>query len=294
MKRTAREGVKRGKRRAAHQKVAPEGMTSDTEKSAGHKKSKPSRLASDTLHIKEHDVMVKKVANGRLPPLVPPVKISTQKSNEIELHEHSDEGKRKRRFGSEEGVLKSLSIAKDRETPALRTPSPATRRRNDNMTSYERMLQREKRRSRKRSTGSYAMLQSEPEEEMDSVADDNTLVVDGETINASRSNASLRSRSSVMSSRQDPNHALLQYFAKLSSSDDVDDSLDLEHIQSLLREGASVNASDRFGQTLLHEVSRTWGVDVAQFLVEQGKGNQSLVIVLVTFYLRHKEGGNVS
>ena len=240
MKRTAREGVKRGKRRTAHQKVAPEGMTSDTEKSAGHKKSKPSRLASDTLH-KEHDVKVKKVANGRLPPLVHPVKISTQKSNEIELHEHSDEGKRKRRFGSEEGVLKGLSIAEDK-TPALRTPSPATRRRNDNMTSYERMLQREKRRSRKRSTGSYAMLQSEPEEEMDSVADDNTLVVDGET-NASRSNASLRSRSSVMSSRQDANHALLQYFAKLSSSDDVDDSLDLEHIQSLLREGASVNAS---------------------------------------------------
>lgn len=292
MKRTAREGVKRGKRRAANQKVAPEGMTSDTEKSAGHKKSKPSRLALNTSH-KQHDVMVKKVANGRLPPLVPPVKISTQKSNEIELHEHSDEGKRKRRFRSEEGVLESFSIAKDK-TPALRTPSPATRRRNDNMTSYERMLQREKRRSRKRSTGSYAMLQSEPEEEMASVADDNTLVVDGETINASRSNASLRSRSSVMSSRQDPNHALLQYFAKLSSSDDVDDSLDLEHIQSLLREGASVNASDRFGQTLLHEVSRTWGVDVAQFLVEQGKSNQSLVIVLVTFYLRHKEGGNVS
>ena len=51
---------------------------------------------------------------------------------------------------------------------------------------------------------------------------------------------------------------------------------------------------DRFGQTLFHEVSRTCGVDVAQFLVEQGKGNQSLVIVLVTFYLRHKEGGNVS
>jgi len=70
---------------------------------------------------------------------------------------------------------------------------------------------------------------------------------------------------------EDPNQALLVYFAKLSSSPDVDDSLDLEHIKSLLHAGASVNTSDRFGQTLLHEVSRTWGTDVAQFFVNQGK-----------------------
>lgn len=69
----------------------------------------------------------------------------------------------------------------------------------------------------------------------------------------------------------DPNQALLLYFAKLSSSSDVDDALDLEHIQSLLHAGASVNTSDRFGQTLLHEVSRTWGIDVAQFFIDQGE-----------------------
>ena len=69
---------------------------------------------------------------------------------------------------------------------------------------------------------------------------------------------------------EDSNQALLQYFGKLSSSNDCDDCLNLEHIKSLLSEGASVNTSDRFGQTLLHEVSRTWGIDVAQFVVEQG------------------------
>ena len=69
---------------------------------------------------------------------------------------------------------------------------------------------------------------------------------------------------------EDSNQALLQYFGKLSSSSDCDDCLNLEHIKSLLSEGASVNTSDRFGQTLLHEVSRTWGIDVAQFFVEQG------------------------
>lgn len=70
---------------------------------------------------------------------------------------------------------------------------------------------------------------------------------------------------------EDPNQALLQYFAKLSNSVGVEESLDLEHIRSLLRKGASVNTSDRFGQTLLHEVSRTWGVDVAKFFIEEGK-----------------------
>lgn len=69
---------------------------------------------------------------------------------------------------------------------------------------------------------------------------------------------------------EDPNQALLQYFAQLSSSGSVDDSLDWEHIQSLLHRGASVNTTDRFGQSLLHEVSRTWGVEVAQFFIEQG------------------------
>ena len=259
MNKTAREGVKRGKNRAAHKKkkVAPEGMTRDDvhNSGAGQKPSKASRSVSDTLG-KEQNGMRVKVANGRLPPLVPPTKVLLQKSNDIELHDrgHDGGGKRKRKVGSEEAALESLSVVKDKEAP--RTPSPATRRRNENMTSYERMLQREKRQSRKIS-GSYTILQSEPEEEVELSYE-----------NPSGSSTSLRSRAS---SRKDPNQALLQYFAKLSSSPDVEDSLDLEHIQSLLHEGASVNSSDRFGQTLLHEVSRSWGVDVAQFFIEQGK-----------------------
>ena len=69
----------------------------------------------------------------------------------------------------------------------------------------------------------------------------------------------------------DQNQALLHHFINLSGADGVEDSLDLEQISSLLRAGASVNTCDRFGQALLHEVSRTWGVDVAQFFIEQGK-----------------------
>ncbi|PFX32604.1 transient receptor potential cation channel subfamily V member 3-like [Stylophora pistillata] len=69
---------------------------------------------------------------------------------------------------------------------------------------------------------------------------------------------------------EEPNQALLKYFVTLSSSSDCDDKLDLGHIQSLLLEGACVNTCDRFSQTLLHEVSRNWGTDVAQFFIDKG------------------------
>lgn len=80
----------------------------------------------------------------------------------------------------------------------------------------------------------------------------------------------------------EPNQALLKYFVTLSSSPDADDSLDLEHIQSLLHEGACVNTSDRFGQTLLHEVSRNWGTDVAQFFIDKG-------VLFYPFYTKSHE-----
>lgn len=264
MKKTAKEGVKRGKNRAAHQKVAPaEAITNEKNTPKNVVVHKPSRTTTNRLD-KEQDIMVKKTANGRLPPLVPPVKILPQKNNDIELNERQNAKKNRKLVDAQEVESGNLPVRDD--TPS-RGASPATRRRDANMTNYERMLQREKRRSRKICAGTYNILQSETEDQDCQSVEGSTLVVEHET-QINRSNASLRSRSSA---KHDPNHALLQYFAKLSSSPDVDDSLDLEHIQSLLREGASVNTCDRFGQTLLHEVSKTWGTDVAQFFIDQGK-----------------------
>lgn len=263
MKRTAKDGVKRGKNRAGNKKVAPAGaMTNEkntpTNGVAGEKLSRTTAKRLD----KEQDITAKKIANGRLPPLVPPVKKLPQKNSGIELDERKNVKKTNKLFDKPEVESAKLPILD--ETPS-RASSPATRRRDANMTNYERMLQREKNRGRKISSGTnYNILQSETE---DQSVDGSTLVVEDETqINGS--NASLLSRSSA---KHDLNHALLQYFAKLSSSADVDDLLDLERVQSLLREGASVNTCDRFGQTLLHEVSKTWGTDVAQFFIDQGK-----------------------
>ena len=256
MKKTAKEGVKRGKNRPPHKRVAPAGaMTNE--------KNTPKVLRATANRLdKDQDVTAKKIANGRLPPLVPPVKLLPQKNNDIELNEHQNAKKNHKLVDIPEVESGKLPVLD--ETPS-RASSPATRRRAANMTNYERMLQREKNRGRKISSGTnYNILQSETEEDGQSV-EGSTLVVEDET---NRSTASLRSRSSA---KHDPNYALLQYFAKHSSSADVDDSLDLEHVESLLREGASVNTCDRFGQTLLHEVSKTWGTDVAQFFIDQGK-----------------------
>ena len=64
---------------------------------------------------------------------------------------------------------------------------------------------------------------------------------------------------------------LLRYFSEATASDDVDEPLDLEHVKSLIASGVPVNAKDAYGQTVLHEAVRTWGLEVAQLLVKEGK-----------------------
>uniref|UniRef100_H2ZZT3 Si:ch73-193i2.2 n=1 Tax=Latimeria chalumnae TaxID=7897 RepID=H2ZZT3_LATCH len=44
---------------------------------------------------------------------------------------------------------------------------------------------------------------------------------------------------------------------------------DLQHLEKLLVDGADVNAQDKYGQTVLHEVAQSWHVDVMRFLLER-------------------------
>ncbi len=67
------------------------------------------------------------------------------------------------------------------------------------------------------------------------------------------------------------NHALLHYFAKLASSNDPSDTMDYDFVESLLKNGASINTADKHGQTVFHEVARSWHTDVAKFLIDHGK-----------------------
>lgn len=63
--------------------------------------------------------------------------------------------------------------------------------------------------------------------------------------------------------------AIVIYFsrmAKMTSNERVD----YHFLHSLIRNGAEVNISDKYGQTVLHEVARSWNIDVARFLMNYG------------------------
>lgn len=64
------------------------------------------------------------------------------------------------------------------------------------------------------------------------------------------------------------NRSLIDYFAKLGRSTNPAEVIDLDFVETLLHSGAQINCTDKHGQSLLHEVARTWHVDVAKFLLE--------------------------
>ena len=67
------------------------------------------------------------------------------------------------------------------------------------------------------------------------------------------------------------NQALMHYIADLANSNDADDVFDYDFVKTLLRNGADINCKDLTGQTIFHEVARSWNPDVAKFLVKNGK-----------------------
>lgn len=69
------------------------------------------------------------------------------------------------------------------------------------------------------------------------------------------------------------NRALLQYIATLATSNDNQDQFNYEFVESLLKGGADVNIADQYGQSIFHEVARSWNVDVAKFLLKHGRLN---------------------
>ena len=72
-----------------------------------------------------------------------------------------------------------------------------------------------------------------------------------------------------------PSRALLYYFAKLAASSREEEVIDLEFVETLIENGASVNTADRHGQTLMHEAARQWDPSVAKLLLERGKGEMT-------------------
>ncbi|KAK7944744.1 hypothetical protein WMY93_000472 [Mugilogobius chulae] len=69
---------------------------------------------------------------------------------------------------------------------------------------------------------------------------------------------------------RDLNKRLLNHFRELAAHDHDTDQVDLDLLDELLSDGADPNSSDRFGQTVLHEISRAWSVDVMRFFLDRG------------------------
>ena len=63
---------------------------------------------------------------------------------------------------------------------------------------------------------------------------------------------------------------LILYFAKLATSRDEEETVDLQFVYSLLQGGADINFTDKHGQTILHEIARAWHSDVGKFLLSHG------------------------
>ena len=50
------------------------------------------------------------------------------------------------------------------------------------------------------------------------------------------------------------NRNLIEYFARIGQSKDFNEHINLEYVQSLLKNGANINCTDKYGQTIFHEV----------------------------------------
>ncbi|XP_043993235.1 transient receptor potential cation channel subfamily A member 1 isoform X2 [Gambusia affinis] len=67
---------------------------------------------------------------------------------------------------------------------------------------------------------------------------------------------------------------LLDHFRHLAASNQDTDQVDLQFLDEVISDGADPNCSDRYGQTVLHEVSRAWSVDVMRFFLDRGSDPQ--------------------
>ncbi|XP_054874660.1 uncharacterized protein si:ch73-193i2.2 isoform X2 [Amphiprion ocellaris] len=72
------------------------------------------------------------------------------------------------------------------------------------------------------------------------------------------------------SKNQKLNKQLLDHFRHLAATNQDSNQVDLQFLDEVISDGANPNSSDRFGQPVLHEISRAWSVDVMRFFLNCG------------------------
>lgn len=125
-------------------------------------------------------------------------------------------------------------------------------------------------------SGLYSRLNSYAETQMNCVLDSDVEDLGNERLAMYDTNAYMKPMPEVNQGGQihpaiAASRTLIVHFAKLAKESlEREQELDFEYIEDLLREGADVNFTDRYGQTVMHEVARIWHVDVARFILENG------------------------
>ncbi|XP_023263394.1 transient receptor potential cation channel subfamily V member 5-like [Seriola lalandi dorsalis] len=79
-----------------------------------------------------------------------------------------------------------------------------------------------------------------------------------------------RDETDTSNKNQQLNRKLLDHFRHLAATNQDTDQVDLGLLDDVISEGADPNSSDRYGQTVLHEISRAWSVDVMRFFLDRG------------------------
>ena len=88
--------------------------------------------------------------------------------------------------------------------------------------------------------------------------------IDGLMLESDKSNNE-RTRLAEIKSKE-----LIHYFVSLAKNKDREKTVNLDFVETLMKDGADPNRGDKYGQTVLHEVARVWHPDVARFLMERG------------------------
>ncbi|XP_044069477.1 uncharacterized protein si:ch73-193i2.2 isoform X2 [Siniperca chuatsi] len=83
-------------------------------------------------------------------------------------------------------------------------------------------------------------------------------------------NEKQRDETDTANKNQQLNKKLLKHFRQLAATNQDTDQVDLQFLDQVIADGADPNSSDRYGQTILHEISRAWSVDVMRFFLDRG------------------------
>ncbi|XP_067367513.1 E3 ubiquitin-protein ligase UBR2 isoform X5 [Channa argus] len=77
-------------------------------------------------------------------------------------------------------------------------------------------------------------------------------------------------RDETDTTNKNQNKKLLDHFRHLAATNQDTDQVDLQFLDQVISDGADPNSCDRYGQTVLHEISRAWSVDVMRFFLDRG------------------------